>query len=445
MRANRGRSVSVGARFVAVGLAASMFAGLVQVAQADTKTELAQARSRLSQLERQIAAQHDRLKSLQQQTAAQRAKLDALQAELDRLAARVDEAQSRLAETQRAIAAVQSQLDRARAEHARLKSRLDLRARLNYERGPGGTLLLILGSATVGELSDRLQFMDQLSQSDADLANEVQDRANELTARRAELRSLEARQAAQLRQLQAAERRLAATFAEQQKVYDALTAQAAKAAKIEHQLASSEAEVTSLVHRLHKKLKAEELAAARAAARRAAAERRRANAARNAADPSRGGGTPSPGTSGPGPFVTCPVHGPHAYSDSFGAPRYGGGYHPHAGNDIMAPRGTPVVAPFAGRLALDYNTLGGNAFLLYGSAGYAYGAHLDRYARSSGSVSAGTLLGYVGDTGDARGGPTHLHFEWHPNAIPAHPYRSVYGYTVINGAIDPYPYLNRVC
>ena len=444
MRANRGRSLSITVRFATVGFVALMLGASLQVAQADTKTELAQARSRLAQLERHIAAQHDRLQSLERRTGAQRAKLDALQKQLDRLAARVDQAQSRLAETQRAIAGVQAQLNRARAEHTRLKRRLDLRARLNYERGPGGTLLLILGSATVGQLSDRLQFMDQLSQSDTDLANQVQDRANQLRARREELRSLEARQAAQLRQLQAAERQLAATFTRQQKVYDALAAQSAQAAKIEQQLANSESEVTSLVHRLHKKLKAEELAAARAAARRAAAERRRANAARNAADPSGGGGS-SPRPSGPGPLVTCPVHGPHAYSDSFGAPRYGGGYHPHAGVDLMAPRGTPVVAPFPGRFTLDYNTLGGNAFLLYGSAGYSYGAHLDRYARSSGSVSAGTVLGYVGDTGDARGGPTHLHFEWHPRVIPAHPYRSAYGYTVINGAIDPYPYLNQVC
>jgi peptidoglycan LD-endopeptidase LytH len=437
-------------RCIMLALAGALLAGTLQPAAADTKTELAHARSRLAHIEREIEAQHTRLEELQARTAAQRARLEALQAELDRLAERIDRAQSRLAETQRAIAAVQIELERARDEYRRLQHRLDVRARLNYEQGPGGTLVVILGSATVGELSDRLQFMDQLSQGDSDLANQVQDRANELTARRAELESLKARQAAQLRQLEAAERQLAKTFAEQQKVYDALAAQAAAAARIEHRLASSEAEVGRLVDRLHTKLRAEELAAARAAARRASAERRAAEAARRSADqaggtgPSGSGGSGGP-PSGSGPFLTCPVRGPHAYSDSFGAPRYGGGYHPHAGIDLMAPRGTLVVAPFAGRFSQDYNGLGGNAFLLYGSQGYSYGAHLDHYARSSGSVSAGTILGYVGDSGDARGGPTHLHFEWHPNVIPANPYRSAYGYTVINGAIDPYPYLNMVC
>ena len=136
--------------------------------------------------------------------------------------------------------------------------------------------------------------------------------------------------------------------------------------------------------------------------------------------------------------------GPHAFSDSFGAPRYGGGYHPHAGIDIMAPLGTPVVAPFAGSVSQDPNGLGGNAIIERGSSGYTYGAHLSSYG-ATGSVSIGTVIGHVGNTGDARGGPYHLHFEWHPNVIPAHPYRSAYGYTVINGAIDPYPYLTQVC
>ena len=62
-----------------------------------------------------------------------------------------------------------------------------------------------------------------------------------------------------------------------------------------------------------------------------------------------------------------------------------------------------------------------------------------------GNVSAGTVIGYVGNSGDAQGGATHDHFEWHPYHLPAHLWRSPYGYTVINGAIDPFPYMNQVC
>ena len=73
-----------------------------------------------------------------------------------------------------------------------------------------------------------------------------------------------------------------------------------------------------------------------------------------------------------------------------------------------------------------------------------YNAHLSRMGQL-GSVSTGTVVGYVGNSGDAQGGPTHDHFEFHPNVIPANPWRSPYGYTVIGDAIDPYPYLNSVC
>ena len=109
------------------------------------------------------------------------------------------------------------------------------------------------------------------------------------------------------------------------------------------------------------------------------------------------------------PFATCPVHGPHAYSDSFGAPRYAGGYHPHAGNDIFAPRDTPIVAPFDGYAYSDPNGLGGNAVIVRGSQGYVYNAHLDHYG-TLGNVSAGTVIGYVGTSGNAPPHTPHLHF-----------------------------------
>jgi len=110
----------------------------------------------------------------------------------------------------------------------------------------------------------------------------------------------------------------------------------------------------------------------------------------------------------------------------------------------LAPEGTPIRAPFAGSAVNATNGLGGNAVIVYGSEGYVYNAHLVSFG-TLGSVSAGTIIGYVGNTGDAQGGPTHDHFEWHPKVMPANPYRSVYGYTVIGSAIDPYPYLNMVC
>jgi murein DD-endopeptidase MepM/ murein hydrolase activator NlpD len=123
----------------------------------------------------------------------------------------------------------------------------------------------------------------------------------------------------------------------------------------------------------------------------------------------------------------CPVQRA-TFMNDWGFGREGGA--PHQGNDLMAARGTPVVAPVDGVVVRHPNHLGGNAVWLYGSDGNSYyGAHLERYG-AQGAVRRGTIIGYVGDTGDARGGPTHLHFEIHPGRGPA---------------VNPYPTLVSAC
>jgi murein DD-endopeptidase MepM/ murein hydrolase activator NlpD len=149
-------------------------------------------------------------------------------------------------------------------------------------------------------------------------------------------------------------------------------------------------------------------------------------------------------TGGPGPFYICPVQGRGAYSDDFGAPRYAGGFHHHAGNDIFAPMGTPIVAPFDGFAKVTSNSLGGRAVTVYGRVGYVYNAHLAAFGHL-GWVKAGRVIGFVGNSGDAAGGPTHDHFEWHPGTMPANPWTSPSGVSVVGGAVDPYPFLRAVC
>ncbi len=123
--------------------------------------------------------------------------------------------------------------------------------------------------------------------------------------------------------------------------------------------------------------------------------------------------------------IECPVDGDVSFVNDFGYIRPDGGR--HDGLDLFAPRGTPVVAPAAGLVSRYPNPSGGKAFELHGDDGIRYyGAHLDRYGED-GYVEAGTVIGYVGNTGDAIATSPHLHFEMHTGSgLSMSPYPSVY-------------------
>lgn len=123
----------------------------------------------------------------------------------------------------------------------------------------------------------------------------------------------------------------------------------------------------------------------------------------------------------------CPVAGPTAFGDTWGAPRPGG--RTHQGVDMMSAAGTPLVAVVSGIATMHTNALGGNVISLAGSDGNGYYyAHLSAWEGGSRSVSAGEVIGYVGATGDTTA--NHLHFEIHPGGGPA---------------VDPYPTVRQYC
>ena len=130
-----------------------------------------------------------------------------------------------------------------------------------------------------------------------------------------------------------------------------------------------------------------------------------------------------------GGFV-FPIAGPHSYSDTFGAPRmFGTSYaHLHQGTDIFAASGTPLVAVERGVvIRMGSDVLGGTKLWLVGASGTRYYyAHLRGFAEGlvdNTVVTAGQLVGYVGNTGNALTTPAHLHFEVHPaGGPPVNPY-----------------------
>ena len=140
-----------------------------------------------------------------------------------------------------------------------------------------------------------------------------------------------------------------------------------------------------------------------------------------------------------------PVAGPTTYQDDFGQRRPGG---PHQGNDLMAAKKTPVIAVEGGKVEFWTTSASAGCMLyLHGDSGTMYEyIHLNNdvtmkndnrgkcvagmsYAKGlkdGQHVTAGQQIGYVGDSGDANGGASHLHFEVHPKGA---------------AAVDPYPFL----
>ncbi len=130
-----------------------------------------------------------------------------------------------------------------------------------------------------------------------------------------------------------------------------------------------------------------------------------------------------------GIFRACPVPSFTTIYDNFGVtvrlPHVP--VHVHQGDDVMAPTGASILAPFDGYATSGRSKLGGLEVRVFGADGYIYNAHLSALG-SLGYVRAGDVVGYVGSTGDASG--PHDHVEWHPND---------------GGAADPNPLLVAAC
>jgi len=366
---------------------------LVAPVRADTRTQLKAAEAKVRALITRITSENKTV--------------GALEAQASVLAQQVDRIQTQLTLTQGRIVDLEQGMRLASDQLLATQGQLDQRAWVAYENGPGSSLEFLLGSTSLSDLTDRLEIMNHVAQTDVDLINQINDQRNLLSQKQVIL--------------QQEENHLQGIKTDLSQKQQALEQKLASAQAVVDRLNSDKADALRQVKKLQTQLR-RELAAVLGAA-------------------SRGnhGGPKIPGV-----LLVCPVDQPHAYADDFGAPRYSGGYHPHGGNDIVAPRGTPIRAPFDGLAEATPGGLGGEAVTVFGDLGYVYNAHLSAYGQL-GQVTTGTVIGYVGDSGDAQGGITHDHFEWHPKVIPPHPWVSPYGFSVIRGAIDPFPYLNSVC
>ena len=328
-----------------------------------------------------------------------RERSSAVQQRLDAVLQRLDHLQSEVARVEDRVASLRASAQQHAATARQADQVLNARLVDAYKRQRMPAALNLLGERPLAEMTERARLLTVLAVRD-------QARSESALSARTRARATAAEVATAVKELQA---RTAELDAARREVQVALDEAQANEAQVERTIA---AEV-----------------AARAARQRAARQR---SVAPQAAAPvvSSGGGDGAAAPVAGG--IACPVGTPRTYSDTWGAPRSGG--RSHMGTDIMASRGTPSYAYEDGVITrLNSSSLGGISLYMRGDSGNEYYyTHLNGYAAGASAgrrVSAGTLIAYVGDTGNAAGMP-HLHFEVRPGG---------------GSNVNPYPYVLRAC
>jgi murein DD-endopeptidase MepM/ murein hydrolase activator NlpD len=127
-----------------------------------------------------------------------------------------------------------------------------------------------------------------------------------------------------------------------------------------------------------------------------------------------------------------PVAGAAKYTDDWLYPRYGPGFRFHLGCDVFAAMGTPLRAPVDGVATTSEDSLGGlTVKVTMPDKTFFYLAHLSALATgftNGMAVKTGDVVGYVGDSGNARGGAPHVHVGVYPKG---------------RGPVDPKPILDK--
>jgi murein DD-endopeptidase MepM/ murein hydrolase activator NlpD len=328
------------------------------------------------------------------------ARLGRLQDSLNALADKYGKAEARLAEIDDAISEAENDIARSQKDLGIAQARLSERVVNLYKDNHSSTpryLEVLFAESDFTSVLKRFSLLGKLANQDQELFTQVQDYLGKSQALEATLVEKKTAQGVQMQELKTLQ------------------------AEMDTKMKSSAVEY----RRLKSQVAALREAARKAAEAAAAAKAAAAAAAANAAKTNKSGGKVQSGS-----FV-FPVDGPHSYANTWGAPRSGG--RTHKGTDIMAPRGTPVVACVSGTITRTNPSdtgMGGISIWLRGKNGSTYYyCHLDGLAsgiHGGASVSAGQVVGWVGDTGNAAGGAYHLHFQIHPGGGAAvNPYATL--------------------
>jgi peptidoglycan LD-endopeptidase LytH len=347
--------------------------------------------------------------------------LKALQTKLDKLAKEQSDAEADLEVATDKIAGVQGKIDTTQQDLSGLQAQLASRlAEMYKNRGSDTTNFLnVLFSGNNTSLTavvERLAMVSHIASSDSKLVDAVAGRLTGLKDLKADLKAEKASASEKTTRYETARAKTLASLEGSKDEYNGLKK---KVATLQEQARLAE-------------MAAQQAEAAKVAAQNAAKNNSKSNGKTTSTTTHKTTTTTEHKTPPVIADFVFPVDGPNSFSDSFGAPRSGG--RTHQGTDIMTARNTPLVACVTGTITSTNPTdtgLGGiTIHLKSGNTTYYY-AHLSSIksgVHAGAKVSAGDVVGYAGNTGNASGGAVHLHFEIRPNGVAIDPYPTLIKY-----------------
>jgi murein DD-endopeptidase MepM/ murein hydrolase activator NlpD len=283
------------------------------------------------------------------------------------------ELSSDLAAKEAELAAAQAELERVRSELRQAIGLLESRLVAIYKSNDPDLLSVVLNADGFDDLLQRTQYLEHLNDQDSSIVSNVRDLRDRAVELVTTVKAARVAIVKQKRELEAVRTRMEAQSSE---LASARSRQRNVLSKVRDHKEHLEADLSDISKKIQEQLS-------------------QLGTATLPAGPIRGG------SSG----MIWPVNGPIA--SGFGM-RWG---RMHEGIDIAVPAGTPIRAALSGTIVLAAPTSGyGNyTCISHGGGLSTCYAHQSSFARTSGSISQGSILGYVGCTGHCFG--DHLHFE----------------------------------
>ena len=413
------------------GLLALCVAAMIPLSvSAQTVAEIQAEQDRLQAEKDQLEAQ---LEQLRNDEAEKQAEQENLQEQIDVVQQQIDTTRQNINDLNASINELTMKLDASQAEIQDTIDEFKERLVALYTAGNVSTLEILLDSKSLSDFTTRMELIDTMALRDQEIIGQLEDYMAKTQADREQLEAQKQEVASLQVTLEGKEKELAALYEENQAALGDIQGQVYATENQlqvnEEELAESERLVQEAIaaqKRAEEEAKKQAQAAAPPAAVETPSGGENSGGENGSGNGDGGSGAVSPptpsggGSSGFDPI--WPLPGVTYISDHFGGARG------HKGMDIAGPWGTPIVAAADGQVieanATDsWGYSWGYYVLIYHNGTYSTRyAHMSSVAVSTGQyVTAGTIIGYEGNTGNSFG--AHLHFEVYENGTRVNPAR----------------------